>query len=75
LESAPRSDQAFAVRKFQDFVERLPDTVFRAEGLLWIEESDKRYIFHLVGKRFSRDESCWRGPMERIPIRSDRDAL
>ena len=59
-----RSDQAFAVHKFQNFLERLPDTVFRAKGLLWIEESDTRYIFHLVGKRFSLDESRWSGPME-----------
>jgi len=59
-----RSNQAFAVHKFQDFLERLPDTVFRAKGLLWIEESDTRYIFHLVGKRFSLDESRWSGPME-----------
>jgi G3E family GTPase len=57
-----QSDRAFAVHKLQGFLERLPDTVFRAKGLLWIEESDKRYIFHLVGKRFSLDESRWNGP-------------
>ena len=58
-----QSDRAFAVHKLQGFLERLPDTIFRAKGLLWIEESDKRYIFHLVGKRFSLDESRWNGPM------------
>lgn len=58
-----QSDRAFAVHRFQDFLERLPDTVFRAKGVLWIDESDKRYVFHLVGKRFSLDESAWNGPM------------
>jgi G3E family GTPase len=57
-----QSDRALAVHKLQGFLERLPNTVFRAKGLLWIEESDKRYIFHLVGKRFSLDESRWNGP-------------
>ena len=58
-----QSDRAFAVHRFQDFLERLPDTVFRAKGVLWIDESDKRYVFHLVGKRFSLDESGRHGPM------------
>src|SRR5690348_9359853 len=31
-------------------------TTYRAKGLLWVAESDKRYIFHLVAKRFSLDE-------------------
>jgi G3E family GTPase len=52
-----QSDRAFAVHRFQDFLNQLPDTVFRAKGLLWIDESDRRYIFHLVGRRFSLDES------------------
>jgi G3E family GTPase len=58
-----QSDAPFAIHKFQDFLERLPDSVFRAKGLLWIDESEKRYIFHLVGKRFSLDESRWDRPM------------
>jgi G3E family GTPase len=58
-----QSDRAFAVHKLQGFLDRLPDCVFRAKGLLWIKESDKRYIFHLVGGRFSLEESQWNGPM------------
>jgi G3E family GTPase len=58
-----QSEVPIAVHKFQDFLERLPESVFRAKGLLWINESDKRYIFHLVGRRFSLDESRWDGPM------------
>ena len=38
---------------FQQFLEGLPNNVFRAKGILWIEDSDKRCIFHLVGRRFT----------------------
>jgi G3E family GTPase len=51
-----QSDRAFGVHEFQKFLETLPDNVYRGKGLLWIAESDKRYIFHLVAKRFSLDE-------------------
>ena len=57
-----QSDRPFAVHKFQDFLNRLPETIYRGKGLLWIDESDKRHIFHLVAKRFSLDESRWEGP-------------
>jgi G3E family GTPase len=56
------SDQPLAVDKFQHFLDRdLPDGVFRGKGILWVAESEARYIFHLVGKRFSLDESRWIG--------------
>jgi G3E family GTPase len=58
-----QSDQPFAIRKFQEFLEGLPDNVYRAKGLLWLEASESRYVFHLVAKRFSLDESPWDGPM------------
>jgi G3E family GTPase len=51
-----QSDRAFGVHEFQKFLEALPDNVYRAKGLLWVAESDKGYIFHLVAKRFSLDE-------------------
>jgi G3E family GTPase len=57
-----QSDRPFAVHKFQDFLNRLPETIYRGKGLLWIDESDKRHIFHLVAKRFSLDESRREGP-------------
>jgi G3E family GTPase len=57
------SDGPLAVEKFQSFLERdLPVGVFRGKGILWVAESDARYVFHLVGKRFSLDESRWEGP-------------
>jgi G3E family GTPase len=53
-----QSARPFAVQKFQDFLEQLPHDVYRAKGLIWIAESDKRYIFHLVAKRFCLDEDA-----------------
>lgn len=46
----------FMTGKFQRFLEQLPDNVFRAKGILWLRESPARYVFHLVGKRFTLDE-------------------
>jgi G3E family GTPase len=47
--------------RFQSFLEGLPETVFRAKGILWLDRTDKRWIFHLVGTRFTLDESRWNG--------------
>ena len=56
------SDGPFALRKFQDFLDnQLPESVFRAKGILWFKESEKRHVFHLAGKRFSIDDSEWEG--------------
>ena len=56
-----QSDRPFAAQRFQDFLERLPENVYRGKGLLWIAENDKRYIFHLVAKRFCLDEDGRQG--------------
>ena len=56
------SEGPFALRKFQNFLDnQLPAGVFRAKGILWFNESDKRHVFHLAGKRFSIDDSDWPG--------------
>jgi G3E family GTPase len=56
------SDRPFSVRKFQNFLDNeMPVNVFRAKGLLWFDESPKRHVFHLSGKRFSLDDDEWRG--------------
>ncbi len=56
------SDRPFAIRKFQNFLDNLlPESVFRAKGILWFDESPKRHIFHLSGKRFSLDDDNWPG--------------
>jgi G3E family GTPase len=57
------SDGPFALRKFQNFLDnQMPKSVFRAKGILWFNESDRRHIFHLAGKRFSLDDTDWSGP-------------
>ncbi|MEB3307077.1 MAG: GTP-binding protein [Cyanobacteriota bacterium] len=54
------SDGPFALRKFQNFLDnQLPAEVFRAKGILWFNESERRHVFHLAGKRFSIDDSDW----------------
>jgi G3E family GTPase len=50
-------DRPFAADKFQRFLEGLSPEIFRAKGVLWIEGSDRRYLFHLVGQRFTLDET------------------
>ncbi len=56
------SDRPFEIKKFQYFLDnQIPETVFRAKGILWFEESPKRHIFHLSGKRFSLDDDEWKG--------------
>lgn len=56
------SDRPFAIRKFQYFLDnQLPESIFRAKGILWFDESPKRHIFHLSGKRFSLDDEEWKG--------------
>jgi G3E family GTPase len=57
-----QSERPFAVHKFQEFLERLPDNVYRAKGLISVAESEARYVFHLVAKRFSLDASEHDGP-------------
>jgi len=57
-----QSDRPFLIKKFQDFLDyQLPSNIFRAKGILWFEESPKRHIFHLSGKRFSIDDEEWKG--------------
>jgi G3E family GTPase len=57
-----QSDKPLNIRKFQYFLDnQLPENVFRAKGILWFEESSKRHIFHLSGKRFSIEDDEWKG--------------
>ncbi len=55
-------DRPFALRKFQYFLDnQLTVNIFRAKGFLWFDESDKCHVFHLCGKRFSIDDTEWKG--------------
>ncbi len=57
-----QSDKPLAIKKFQNFLDnQLPSTVFRAKGILWFDESPKRHIFHLCGKRFTIEDEDWKG--------------
>ncbi|MEM9117621.1 MAG: GTP-binding protein [Cyanobacteria bacterium P01_F01_bin.56] len=74
------SDRPLAIRKFQSFLDnQLPDNIFRAKGILWFDESPKRHIFHLSGKRFSLDDDEWKGqPKNQLVLigqNLDHDAL
>jgi G3E family GTPase len=57
-----QSDKPLSIRKFQYFLDnQLPENVFRAKGILWFDESPKRHIFHLSGKRFTIEDDEWKG--------------
>jgi G3E family GTPase len=56
----------FDLRRFQHFLDQqLPASVFRAKGVLWFRESNRRHLFHLCGKRFTIDDSDWPEGTER----------
>lgn len=55
-------DKPFNIRKFQYFLDnQLDESIFRAKGILWFDESPQRHIFHLSGKRFTLEDEEWRG--------------
>ncbi len=55
-----QTKEPFSLRKFQYFLDnQLKSNVFRAKGILWFSESERRHVFHLAGKRISIDDSEW----------------
>ena len=55
------TEQPLDIRKFQYFLDnQLPESVFRAKGILWIKGSTARHIFHLSGKRLSIEDDEWK---------------
>ena len=55
-----QTKKPFSLRKFQYFLDnQLKNNVFRAKGILWFRESERRHLFHLAGKRISIDDSEW----------------
>ena len=68
------SDGPFALRRFQNFLDnQLPAEVFRAKGILWFNESERRHVFHLAGKRFSIDDTDWTGERKNQLVLIGRD--
>ncbi|MAN49332.1 MAG: cobalamin biosynthesis protein CobW [Flavobacteriales bacterium] len=55
------TNEPFSLRKFQYFLDnQISENVFRAKGVLWFIESERKHIFHLSGKRFSLDDDEWK---------------
>ena len=55
-----KTKEPFSLRKFQYFLDnQLESNVFRAKGILWFIESERRHVFHLAGKRISIEDSEW----------------
>ena len=55
-----QSTRPFSALKFQhNFIEELPDNVFRAKGILWFQESESKHIFQLSGKRYEMEIDEW----------------
>ncbi len=53
------SDRPFSVNRFQAFLDcGRPPGLFRGKGFLWLAETGKRYVFHLVGERFTLEEDA-----------------
>ncbi len=56
------TEQPLDINKFQHFLDnQLPESVFRAKGILWVKGSPARHIFHLSGKRFGIEDDEWKG--------------
>jgi G3E family GTPase len=54
------TSEPFSLRKFQYFLDnQISQNIFRAKGILWFMESERKHIFHLSGKRFSLDDEEW----------------
>ena len=57
-----QSDKPLSIKKFQHFLDnQIPTNVFRAKRIMWFDESPKRHIFHLSGKRFTIEDDEWKG--------------
>jgi G3E family GTPase len=50
------SDRPFSAERFQEFLEARPPGLFRGKGFLWLAETGRRHLFHLVGGRFTLEE-------------------
>jgi len=54
------TDKSFSLFRFKnEFMEDLPEEVFRAKGLLYFKGYDSRFVFHWSGRRFNVEEDDW----------------
>lgn len=55
-----KSDKALDPELFMNnFLQQLPEGVYRAKGLLWFYGYGKRYVFQLSGRRYQFEEDDW----------------
>jgi len=54
-----QSNRPLIVEKFTNFLDKLPEKVFRAKGILWYQSSQLRHIFQLSGKRCNWKTDRW----------------
>ncbi|MGL5878244.1 MAG: CobW family GTP-binding protein, partial [Xenococcaceae cyanobacterium] len=57
-----QSNRPLIVEKFTDFLDKLPEKVFRSKGILWYQGSQLRHIFQLSGKRCNWKTDRWQVP-------------
>ncbi len=68
------SDRPFSVARFQAFLDDRPPGLFRAKGFLWLAETGKRYVFHLVGNGFTlKEDPAIAGPNRLVLIGQQLD--
>lgn len=60
------SELPFSLRRFKDdFMDNLPQGVFRAKGLLLFANYETRFVFHWSGSRYNVEEDEWPEGSER----------
>ncbi len=62
------------LNEMENFLDnQLPKEIFRSKGILWFQESERRHVFHLTGKRFSINDSDWTGERKNQIVMIGRD--
>jgi G3E family GTPase len=62
------SDRPFSVTRFQAFLDERPPGLFRGKGFLHLAETGERYVFHLVGGRFTLEKDRGSIGMNRLVL-------
>ncbi len=55
-----QSDRPLSLERFQNFLDHLSPSIFRAKGILWFQESQQKHIFQLSGKRCVLNVDDWK---------------
>ncbi|TVR07536.1 MAG: GTP-binding protein [Phormidium sp. GEM2.Bin31] len=55
-----QSDRPLSLERFQNFLDQLSPSIFRAKGILWFQESQQKHIFQLSGKRCVLNVDDWK---------------